>query len=195
MTQSHTRLLSMCFKSWVNKNSDSRKLWLRRLILVHLFVPLTCIEKVNPSMSLHFHKACNDPRIGSLWKAKKTVRTPKLSSVQKSQVRTSLSQRKYLWSSRKWRWWNELRSSLLKMNITHIYFTDFSRLECFAGKKMDTFICLKVFVESRQDKSLSHPSLLVWDMVVISIKDHIDYYQIQNFRALLKCKKHGKPAD
>lgn len=43
------------------------------LILVHLYVPLTCIEKVNLSMSLHFRKACNDPRIGTLWN-KKTVR-------------------------------------------------------------------------------------------------------------------------
>lgn len=44
------------------------------LILANLYVPLTCIEKVNLSMSLHFRKACNDPRIGTLWKAKKTVR-------------------------------------------------------------------------------------------------------------------------
>lgn len=43
------------------------------LILVHQYVPLTCIEKVNLSMSLHFRKACNDPRIETLWN-KKTVR-------------------------------------------------------------------------------------------------------------------------
>lgn len=180
----------MCFKSWVNKSSDSRKLRLRRLIPVHLCVPLTCIGKVNPSTSLRFHKAGNDPRIGSLWGAKNTVRTPKLSSVQKSQFTTSLSQRKYLSSSRKWRWWNQLRSSLLKMNITHIYFTDCSRLEGFAGKRMDTFICLKVFVESRQDKSLSHPSLLVSDMVLISIKYHIDYDQIQKLQCVTQVQKN-----
>lgn len=37
-------------------------------------VALTCIEKVNLGMSLHFHMACVDPRNGFLWKSKKDVK-------------------------------------------------------------------------------------------------------------------------
>lgn len=39
-----------------------------------IYVPLTCIERVNLSMSLHFHKVCIYPCIGSLWKFEKAVR-------------------------------------------------------------------------------------------------------------------------
>lgn len=37
-------------------------------------VALTCIEKVNLGMSLHFHMACVDPRNGFLLKSKKDVK-------------------------------------------------------------------------------------------------------------------------
>ena len=75
------------------------------LILVHLYVQLTCIEKVNLSMSLHFRKACKDPRIGTLWKAKKTVRelqsgcaTCSTCHQWKTQFRPLLSKIKYAFS-------------------------------------------------------------------------------------------------
>lgn len=41
-----------------------------------IYVPLTCIEWVNLSMSLHFHRVCIYPRNGTLWKWEKWVREP-----------------------------------------------------------------------------------------------------------------------
>lgn len=83
-------------------------------------------------------------------------------------------------------WKSTLRTFILQI---------FQGLERVAGKKMDTFICLKVFVQPRQYKSLSHPSLLVWDTIVISVKYNIDYYQIQKIPCVTQVQKHENPAD
>lgn len=169
------------------------------LILVHPYVPLTCIEMLNLSMSLHFRKACNDPRIGTLWKAKKTVRElqTRHATCSTSHQRKNHSSEPFgakgkdSFSSRNWRKWNELRSSLLKTYITHIYFTDLSRFGALCRDE-DAHVHLfkKVFVEARQDKSSIHHSCFETYWVFPLNRINIYWLPPKNSksRASLRCK-------
>lgn len=64
----YTQGLHLWFE-WLSENKVYEA-----LMQIFTYVSLTCTERVNLSMSLHFHKVCIYPRNGNLWKLEKFVR-------------------------------------------------------------------------------------------------------------------------